>query len=79
MESLNEVLSPDLIAYNLHAQNHDEHIQGIRGWNAIFSDNRYEIICRITQEIWLPRKLFYMPPTAGLTFRVCIQPADRLT
>jgi predicted ester cyclase len=49
VESLNEVLAPDLIAYNLNPQNRDEHIQGIRAWNAIFSDNRFEIICQIAE------------------------------
>ena len=49
VEALNELLAPDLIAYNLNPQNRDEHIQGIRGWNAIFGENRFEIICQIAE------------------------------
>jgi predicted ester cyclase len=49
LEALNDILAPDLIAYNLNPQNRDEHIQGIRGWNAIFGDNHFEIICQIAE------------------------------
>jgi predicted ester cyclase len=49
LEALNDILAPDLIAYNLNPQNRDEHIQGIRGWNAIFGDNHFGIICQIAE------------------------------
>ena len=49
LEALKEVLSPDLVAYNLQPQNRDEHLQGIRGWNAIFSENRFEILDQIAE------------------------------
>jgi steroid delta-isomerase-like uncharacterized protein len=49
MDALMEVLAPDLVAYNLNPQNRDEHLQGIRGWNAIFDDNRFEIVSQIAE------------------------------
>ena len=49
MESLKTVLAPDLVAYNPHAQNRDEHLQGVSQWNSIFSDNRFEIIDQIAE------------------------------
>jgi predicted ester cyclase len=50
LEALEDVLAPDLVAYNLNRQNRDEHIQGVRGWNNIFSENRYEIISQIGED-----------------------------
>jgi predicted ester cyclase len=44
--ALNEVLAPDLVAYSHGApgpQNREVHVQGIRGWNAAFSDTRFTI------------------------------------
>jgi predicted ester cyclase len=44
--ALREVLAPDLEAYSGHApgaQNRDVHLQGIRMWNAAFSDTRFTI------------------------------------
>ncbi len=49
LEALKEVLAPDLVAYNLNPQNRDEHLQGIRGWNAIFSENHFEILDQIAE------------------------------
>jgi predicted ester cyclase len=49
LEVLKEVLSPDLVAYNPNAQNRDGHLQGISGWNAIFSDNRFEIFDQVAE------------------------------
>jgi len=49
LEALKNVLSPDLVAYNFNPQNREEHIQGIRGSNNIFSENRYEIISQIAE------------------------------
>ena len=49
LEVLTEVLAPDLVAYNLNPQNRDEHIQGIRNWNTIFSENRFEILDQIAE------------------------------
>jgi len=49
LEALKAVLAPDLVAYNLNPQNRDEHLQGIRGWNAIFSQNRFEIVDQIAE------------------------------
>jgi len=49
LEALKEVLAPDLVAYNPNAQNRDEHLQGIRMWNGIFSENRFEIIDQIVE------------------------------
>jgi len=43
------VLSTDLVAHNPNPQNREEHLQGIRGWNAIFSDNRFEILEQIAE------------------------------
>jgi steroid delta-isomerase-like uncharacterized protein len=48
-EALKDVLAPDLVAYNLHPQNRDEHIQGILGWNAVFSENHFEIGDQISE------------------------------
>jgi predicted ester cyclase len=50
MEVLQDVLSPDLVAYNLNPQNRDEHIRGVLGWNNIFGENRYEIISQIGED-----------------------------
>jgi steroid delta-isomerase-like uncharacterized protein len=44
--ALNEVLAPDLVAYSHGAtdpQDREAHVQGIRGWNAAFSDTQYTI------------------------------------
>jgi steroid delta-isomerase-like uncharacterized protein len=49
LEVLTEVLAPDLVAFNLNPQNRDEHIQGIRNWNTIFSENRFEILDQIAE------------------------------
>ena len=49
LEALQDVLAPELVAYNLNPQNRDEHLQGIRGWNAIFSDNQFEILDQIAE------------------------------
>jgi predicted ester cyclase len=49
LEALQDVLAPDLVAYNLNPQNRDEHLQGILGWNAIFSDNQFEILDQIAE------------------------------
>jgi len=49
LDALKEVLAPDLVAYNPNAQNRDEHLQGISGWNSIFSDNRFEITDQIAE------------------------------
>lgn len=46
---LEDVLAPELVAYNLQPQNRDEHLQGIRGWHAIFSDNRFEVLDQIAE------------------------------
>jgi len=48
-ETLKEVLAADLVAYNPDPQNRDEHLQGISGWNAAFSDNRFEIVEQIAE------------------------------
>lgn len=50
LEALKAVLAPDLVAYNPHAQNRGEHLQGISGWDDIFSDNRFEILDQIAEE-----------------------------
>ena len=49
LETLKEVLASDLVAYNPNAQNHEEHLQGIRMWNGIFSENRFEIVDQIAE------------------------------
>lgn len=49
LEALTAVLAPNLVAYNPNAQNRDEHLQGVSGWNSIFSDNRFEIIDQIAE------------------------------
>jgi predicted ester cyclase len=49
LEALQDVLAPDLVAYNLNPQNRVEHIRGVLGWNNIFSENRYEIISQIAE------------------------------
>lgn len=49
LEALQDVLAPDLVAYNLNSQNRDEHIRGVLGWNNIFGENRYEIISQIAE------------------------------
>ena len=49
LDALSEVLAPDLVAYNLHPQNREEHLQGIRGWNGIFSENHFEIVDQIAE------------------------------
>ena len=44
--ALNEVLAPDLAAYSHGApgpQTREMHLQGIRGWNAAFSDTHFTI------------------------------------
>ena len=43
------MLSPDLVAYNLKPQNREAHLQGISSWNAIFSDNKFEILEQIAE------------------------------
>ena len=48
-EALKEVLAADLVAYNPDPQNRDEHLQGISGWNAAFSDTRFEIVEQIAE------------------------------
>ena len=48
-DALKELLAPDLIAYNLNPQDRDTHLQGIRAWHAIFSDNRFEILDQIAE------------------------------
>lgn len=47
--ALKEILASNLVAYNLHPQNRDEHLQGIRGWHAIFSENHFEIVEQIAE------------------------------
>ncbi len=49
LDALSEVLAPDLVAYNLNPQNREEHLQGIRGWNGIFSENHFEIVDQIAE------------------------------
>ncbi len=49
LDALKEVLAPDLVAYNLHPQNREEHLQGIRMWNATFSQNHFEILDQIAE------------------------------
>lgn len=49
LTALDEVLAPELVAYNLQLQNRNEHLQGIRGWNAIFSDSRFEILGQVAE------------------------------
>lgn len=49
LDALKDILAPELVAYNPHPQNRDEHIQGIRGWNAIFSENHFEVIDQIAE------------------------------
>jgi len=49
LDALSEVLAPDLVAYNLNPQNRVEHLQGIRGWNGIFSENHFEIVDQIAE------------------------------
>jgi len=49
LDALKEVLSPELVAYNLQPQNREEHLQGIRVWNATFSENRFEMIDQIAE------------------------------
>lgn len=48
-EALKEVLDPELVAYNMKPQNRDEHIQGVLGWNKIFSENRFEVIEQVAE------------------------------
>jgi predicted ester cyclase len=48
-DALQAVLSPDLVAYNPISQNRNEHLQGIRSWNAIFSQNHFEILEQIAE------------------------------
>ena len=43
MEGLKTVLSPELVAYNPNSQDRDQHLQGIKSWNASFGDNHFEI------------------------------------
>ena len=51
--ALNEVLAPDLVAYS-HGrpgpQNREEHVQGIRMWNAAFRETRFMIEEQIAEE-----------------------------
>jgi predicted ester cyclase len=49
LEALKEILTPDLVAYNLNPQNRDEHIQGVRTWHEAFSENRFEILDQIAE------------------------------
>jgi steroid delta-isomerase-like uncharacterized protein len=49
LDALKEILAPDLVAYNLNPQTRDEHIQGVRTWNEIFSKNRFEIVEQIAE------------------------------
>jgi predicted ester cyclase len=48
-EALKEVLAPELVAYNPNPQNREEHLQGIRGWHAMFSENRFEFRDQIAE------------------------------
>jgi steroid delta-isomerase-like uncharacterized protein len=44
--ALNDLLAPDLAAYSHNSpepQNRGAHVEGIRGWNAAFSDTRFTI------------------------------------
>jgi predicted ester cyclase len=45
-DALNEILSPDLVA-NSHitngGQNREVHLQGIKGWNSMFSATRFTV------------------------------------
>jgi steroid delta-isomerase-like uncharacterized protein len=49
LETLKEILAPNLVAYNLNPQNRDEHIQGIRTWHEAFGENRFEIVNQIAE------------------------------
>jgi predicted ester cyclase len=49
LETLKDVLAPELVAYNLNPQNREDHLNGILGWNSIFSNNQFEIICQIAE------------------------------
>ena len=49
LDALKDVLAPDLVAYNLNPQNREEHLQGIRTWNATFSKNHFEIVDQIAE------------------------------
>lgn len=49
---LYDLLAPDLVAYSHGSptpQNRDEHIQGIRMWNAAFGDTRFTIDLQIAE------------------------------
>ena len=49
LQGLNDVLAPDLVAYNPQAQNRDVHIEGIIGWNSMFGENQFEILEQIAE------------------------------
>ena len=49
LDALKDVLAPELVAYNLNQQNREDHLNGILGWNSMFSDNRFEIIYQIAE------------------------------
>jgi steroid delta-isomerase-like uncharacterized protein len=50
MRALEDVLAPDLSAYNPNVQNRDQHLQGIKTWNASFSDNHFEVLEQVAAE-----------------------------
>jgi steroid delta-isomerase-like uncharacterized protein len=50
--ALNELLAPDLVAYSHSGpgpQNREVHLEGIRGWNAAFSETRFAIEDQIAE------------------------------
>jgi steroid delta-isomerase-like uncharacterized protein len=50
LPALQDVLAPDLVAYNPNAQNRDQHLQGIKTWNASFSDNHFEVLEQVAAD-----------------------------
>ena len=79
LEALQDVLAPDLVAYNLNSQNRDEHIRGVLGWNNIFGENRYEIISQIAEgDMVASHVILHSTHTTRLTFRACLRQASKL-
>jgi steroid delta-isomerase-like uncharacterized protein len=53
LAALNELLAPDLVAYSHGGpgpESRETHVQGIRMWNAAFSDTRFTIHEQIAEE-----------------------------
>jgi predicted ester cyclase len=50
IRALEDVLASDLSAYNPNLQNRDQHLQGIKTWNASFSDNHFEVLEQVAAE-----------------------------